>query len=107
MARENASHAPGSEVTDNNHIRQRAMMGQGDGPMKGETFGVGPLPGTRHLPSMGDHVAHDGLTMGDKNRAGPPPIDMGEGRMAATAHSRHGPHQHNYEAPNSSRGKKG
>lgn len=98
MARENASHAPGNEIgRGDGGTRQHFHIGEGDGPMKGESFGVGPLPGTRRLPAMGDHVKHDGLMMADEHRAGPPPLHMGEGNMHATAHSHHGPHHHDHE----------
>lgn len=91
MARENSSHAPGSQVIGGG-MRQRAAMAGGAGGEVGGNFGVGKLPGSKRIP-MGGHE-REGAMMGDSKRANPPPIHMGEGSMHATAHSKHGPHGH-------------
>lgn len=94
---ENASHAPGHEISgEGRSTRQRHRMGEGRGPMTGESFGVEPF----HIANKtgghehGSHMPHDGVHLHDDHRAGPPPIHMGEGHMHATAHSHHGPHHH-------------
>jgi hypothetical protein len=106
MAQENSSHAPGKSAggMDLGETRQRHREGAGGGVMKGESFGVGPLPGTRTAQNHGEHMPHDGVHLEDGHRAGPPPIDMGKGNMAATAHSHHGPHHH-HEATGKRRSK--
>ena len=92
---ESASHAPGHEITgEGGSVRQRHRMGEGHGAMKGESFGVGAIPGTHIAMNHGSHMAHDGVMHADHERAGPPAIHMGEGMMHATAHSHHGPHHH-------------
>lgn len=96
MARENASHAPGNEISRSEGMRQRAQMGEGDGPMKGESFGVGPIPGTHIAQNHGAHMPHDGMMMHDDGRANKPNMHMGDGHMTATAHSHHGPHHHDH-----------
>lgn len=92
---ENASHAPGSEISGNGGMRQRAGMGMGKGPMGGD-FGVqsmaeGNMSGGQN---HGAHMKHDGVHLGDGERSNPPGIKMGSGKMDATAHSNHGPHHH-------------
>jgi hypothetical protein len=92
---ENSSHAPGSEIMGGGSgggVRQRAGMGMGDGAMKGDTFGVGPLPGTKVAMRHGSHMKSDGEVFSDKERSGPPGIKIGSG-MSATAHSDHGPYR--------------
>ena len=91
---ENASHAPGNEIKGESGTRQRHRMGEGKGPMSGESFGVGSLPGTRIAGNMAGKMSHDGMHLGDHERAGPPNMAQGDGMMHATAHSHHGPHLH-------------
>ena len=92
---ENSEHGPGNIPSEGKGMtRQRHMMGEGEGAMKGGDFGVGPVPGTHRMRGMGEHMPHDGVHLGDHERAGPPSLEMGEGRMHATAHSHHGPHHH-------------
>ena len=92
---ENASHAPGHEVSgEGGAVRQRHRMGEGGGAMHGQSFGVGPLPGTHTVGGHGDHMPHDGVHLHDQHRAGPPAIHQGDDNMHATAHSHHGPHHH-------------
>jgi len=92
---ESAAHAPGNEIRgEGGAIRQHQKMGRGEGVGGGGNFGVGPLPGTAIARNHGAHVAHDGMTHADHERAGPPAIDMGGDNMGATHHSHHGPHHH-------------
>jgi len=91
---ENSSHAPGNEISGKGSTRQRNQMGMGDGPLAGGSFGIGSLPGTHHLDGMGSHMPHDGVMLHDEHRAGPPALHQGDDAMHATAHSRHGPHDH-------------
>jgi hypothetical protein len=92
---ESAMHAPGHDIgKEDGAIRQRQRMGQGGGAMAGETFGVGPLPGTHITHNQGEHMPHDGVHLHDQDRAGPPPLYQGDDQMHATAHSHHGPHTH-------------
>jgi hypothetical protein len=91
---ENSSHAPGTEIKVNDSaVRQRHGMASGDGAMGGGNFGVGSLPGTMTAGRHGSHMKSDGMTFGDSERAGPPPLKVGSGMMRATAHSNHGPHK--------------
>ena len=93
---ESASHAPGHEISgEGGATRQRHRMGEGGNPMGGN-FGVMPFHEANKTggPNMGSHVEHDGITLHDHHRAGPPSIHQGHDRMAATAHSDHGPHHH-------------
>ena len=91
---ENASHAPGKEISgEGGATRQRHRMGEGGAPMGGN-FGVGSIPGTHTMRNHGEHMPHDGVHLADEHRSGPPAIDMGKGMMDATAHSHHGPHHH-------------
>ena len=90
---ENSSHAPGHEISgEGGAVRQRHRMGEGGGAMPRQSFGVDPLPGTKTARNHGAHMAHDGVTFEDGERSGPPMLNQGKGNMAATAHSRHGPH---------------
>lgn len=92
---ESAGHGPGHEITgEGDSVRQRHRMGEGRGTMAGDSFGVGPLPGTRTAQNHGAHAGGDGKHLADNERSGPPGIKMGSGSMAATAHSHHGPHGH-------------
>jgi hypothetical protein len=92
---ENSSHAPGREISgEGGAVRQRHRMGEGEGAMKGENFGVGSMPGTHIVGNHGDHMPHDGMHLADEHRSGPPALDQGKGMMGATAHSHHGPHHH-------------
>lgn len=93
---ESASHAPGHEISgEGGATRQRHRMGEGGSPMGGN-FGVMPFHEANKTggPNMGSHVPHDGVTLHDHHRAGPPAIKQGHDEMAATAHSHHGPHSH-------------
>jgi hypothetical protein len=93
---ENASHAPGSEISGmGGAVRQRNSMGMGKAPMGGD-FGVATLAEANKSGGQnhGAHVKHDGIHLGDGERSNPPPISMGKGMMSATAHSHHGPHHH-------------
>ena len=96
MASENAGHGPGTEVRGDG-IKQHQRMARGEGVMRAETFGVGPVPGTDRLPGHGAHMPHDGVHLADHERSSPPPIDRGEGMMAAEANSDHGPHHHDHK----------
>ena len=95
---ESAAHAPGHEISDRGEkgaIRQRQRMGQGGSAMHGEDFGVAPALGSHGIVmGHGDHMPHDGVTLHDHHRAGPPAIHQGDNAMHATAHSHHGPHHH-------------
>ena len=94
---ENMSHAPGSEISgEGGAVRQRNRMGTGKGAMSGDTFGVQSMAAGNMTGGQGhgDHVAHDGIHLGDHERSGPPALDLGAGKMGATAHSHHGPHHH-------------
>ena len=93
---ESASHAPGHEISgEGGAVRQRHRMGEGGSPMGGN-FGVMPFHEANKTGGMhhGSVAEHDGITLHDKHRAGPPAIDNGEGMMRSTAHSDHGPHMH-------------
>jgi|HubBroStandDraft_1064217.scaffolds.fasta_scaffold02177_11 hypothetical protein len=96
---ESSAHAPGNLINsdDSGGIRQRARMGEGKGPVGASNFGVGPLPGHAVAHNHGGHMPHDGVHLGDHERAGPPALHMGDGNMHATAHSHHGPHHHNHD----------
>ena len=96
---ENSEHGPGNIPGKNEGgpTRQRHMMGEGEGGMKGGDFGVSMYPGRRTIGSHGDHMPHDGVHLGDHERAGPPALHMGDDKMHATAHSHHGPHHHDHE----------
>ena len=63
--------------------------------MSGESFGVGPLPGTMTTGRHGSNK-DDGMMLGEKERSNPPSIKMGSKTMDATAHSDHGDHMHSY-----------
>ena len=78
--------------------RQRHHMGEGGAPMGGN-FGVMPLHEANRTGGQmhGGHVPHDGVHLHDSERAGPPMLEQGDGQMAATAHSHHGPHHHGRE----------
>lgn len=94
---ENSSHAPGHEISgEGGAVRQRHRMGEGHGAMKGESFGIEPFHVANRSGGQnhGAHMPHDGVMHADHERAGPPAIHMGEGKMHATAHSEHGPHHH-------------
>ena len=94
---ESASHAPGHEISgERGAIRQRQRMARGGGPMEGQSFGVGPLPGTHTTHNHGEHMPHDGVHLHDHHRAGPPALHQGDGNMHATAHSHMGPHHHHH-----------
>ena len=95
---ESASHAPGHEVTgEGGAVRQRYRMGKGESAMGGETFGVGPLPGTHIAQNHGVHAEHEGMVLADDARAGPPAIRNGDDLLHSTAHSNHGPHGHSHK----------
>ena len=96
MATENAGHGPGTEPRGDG-IRQHQGMARGDGVMRAESFGVGPVPGTARLPGHGEHMPHDGVHLADHERSSPPPISRGDGMMSAEANSDHGPHHHDHE----------
>ena len=103
---ESSSHAPGNEIgRGEGGVRQRFRMGEGGSPMGGN-FGIEPLHEANRSGGQnhGSHVEHDGLHLHDRRRAGPPAIDMGEGMMAATAHSHHGPHHHGSEHDHTPKG---
>lgn len=94
---ENSEHGPGRIPTGESGgpTRQRHMMGEGERAMAGGDFGVHGYPGRRISHNQGDHVdGHDGHHLEDHERANRPPLEMGHGHMAATAHSHHGPHHH-------------
>ena len=96
---ESASHAPGHEIgSERGATRQRHHMGEGGAPMGGN-FGVMPLHEANRTGGQmhGGHVPHDGVHLHDSERAGPPMLEQGDGQMAATAHSHHGPHHHGRE----------
>jgi hypothetical protein len=93
---ESAAHAPGREISgEGGAVRQRHRMGEGGGPMGGN-FGVMPFHEANKTGGVehGGHMPHDGVTLHDHHRAGPPAIKQGHDEMAATAHSHHGPHHH-------------
>ena len=92
---ENVEHGPGRIPVEHGE-RQRHQMGEGRGPMKGGDFGVSTYPGRETVGGHGDHMHHDAIVLSDSQRAGPPGLHMGDGSMAATAHSRHGPHGHDH-----------
>lgn len=94
---ESAAHAPGHEIMgEGGSVRQRHRMGEGGGPMSGHGFGVEPFHMANKVGGVehGAHMPHDGVTLHDDHRAGPPAISMGKDHMHATAHSHHGPHHH-------------
>jgi hypothetical protein len=103
---ENSSHAPGTEARgESGPTRQRHMMGKGESPMAGGSFGVGSLPGSRSAQNHGSAAPHDGVMLHDDHRSGPPGIDQGAGNMRATAHSKHGPHDYDdVKMPSGTRG---
>lgn len=88
MARENSSHAPGSDSAFGGE-RQRHMMGEGSGPMPGGTFGVSSLPGTARI--KGD-TSDMSTVMPDRDRGCGPCVSNGSGKMRATAAPDHGDH---------------
>lgn len=93
---ESAAHAPGREISgEGGAVRQRNRMGEGGSPMGGN-FGVMPFHEANKVGGVdhGSHMPHDGVTLHDHHRAGPPAIKQGHDEMAATAHSHHGPHHH-------------
>ena len=94
---ESASHAPGHEITGESGTRQRHRMGEGGSPMGGR-FDIEPFHEANRTggPMHGAHVEHDGIHLGDHERANPPNLHMGKGHMTATAHSHHGPHHHEH-----------
>lgn len=97
---ESASHAPGREITgEGGATRQRHRMGEGGAPMGGN-FGVMAFPEANRSGGQnhGSHMPHDGVHLGDHERANPPNFPQGEGNMHATAHSHHGPHHHTHTA---------
>jgi hypothetical protein len=95
---ESSAHAPGHNISgEGDAVRQRHRMGEGHGTMKGESFGVGPIPGTHIAMNHGEHMPHDGVHLADEHRAGPPAIHMGDEMMHSSAHSHHGPHHHDHK----------
>ena len=86
---ENSSHGPGSG-TDFAGERQRHMMGENKGVMRGGDFGIAPLPGHRRI----EGEAINGKELSDKERGTPPHVNVGKNRMPATAACDHGPHGH-------------
>jgi len=73
----------------NEEIRQRKNMAMGGGIMPAKDFGCDSLAEVNGGRG-GESVSHEPL--GDHERAGPPHISRGGGKMPATAHSDHGPH---------------
>ena len=82
-------------ANNGNSVRQHKRMAEGKSiGGSGDDFGVEPLCDIQGGHKPPDH-GPDGVSNGhldDKSRAGPPHIGRGRGRMAATAHSDHGPH---------------
>jgi hypothetical protein len=72
-------------------IRQHKNLAMGDGTMKASDCGCDSLAkvngGIAHPDAGMSHTPLD-----DSNRAGPPHISRGGGKLPATAHSDHGPH---------------
>jgi hypothetical protein len=73
-------------------MRQHKSMALGKGLVEGGNHGCSPLSST----TCGDKAHRDqGMShtpMDDGSRAGPPHISRGGGKLPATAHSDHGPH---------------
>ena len=90
MAKENASHAPGSD-SGFDGTRQRYGMAEGNGPMKGGDFGVGALPGSGAIPGDKKAMYKD---LGPGDRAGGETVGLGKGKMGSQPHPDHGPHKH-------------
>lgn len=86
---EGSSHAPESKA-DFSGERQRHMMGEGKGGMKGGDFGVGTYPGEKVI--KGEQHAAEMLS--DSERAVGPSVHLGKHKMHATAVPDHGPHHH-------------
>jgi hypothetical protein len=92
---EGSSHAPGSASDFGAGIRQRHMMGEGDGPMKGGDFGVSEYPGKRKLSIEAD----SNKILADAERAQVPTAMAGKRRMGRQGEIDHGPHMHHEAMP--------
>lgn len=76
----------------NEDIRQRKNMAMGNGTMSGGNHGCESLESANGGHSHPDaNISH--APMSDNERAGPPHVSRGGGKMPSTAHSDHGPHQ--------------
>jgi hypothetical protein len=97
MARENSSHAPGADIDEG--IRQHQTNARGEGPIKGESFGVGEAtdigqggyPGTRRIKGDVEMMAKE---LADTERGVGKTVPLGGGYMDASRNPDHGPHGH-------------
>jgi len=88
---ESASHAPGHEIGDgDNGVRMQHANAMGKGPSG--NFGVMPFADANRAGKEHPDRGMKQTELAENERGTPLPIKMGKGKMAATAHSDHGPH---------------
>lgn len=80
-------------------MRQHQSMARSNTPVSGNSFGCDSLSSVNGNFTTNAHPAPEatkygtqGALLGDHERAGPPLIGRGGGKMGAMAHSDHGPH---------------
>lgn len=86
---ESKAHAPGHEMSGEG-VRMQHANAQGRGPTG--DFGIKSFAEANHAGKEHPDANMGHEAMGDGERAGPPAIRNGGGKMASSAHSDHGPH---------------